>query len=321
MALRGTLYVAGHTGLVGSACMRRFAGREELRLVTATRAQLDLRDASAVEQFLQRERPDAVVMACGRVGGIWANATYPADFIRDNLQMELALIDGAWKAGVARLIHFGSACMYPKECVQPMRPESLMTGRVEPTSEPYALAKLAGWSLCASYNRQHGTTFTTLIPSTLYGPGDNFDPDRSHVISGLIRKFDEAARRGHAPVTLWGTGRARREFLYVDDLAAACEAVLEQPFVEGPINVGSSESIAIHDLAAVIAEATGYRGAIEWDASRAEGPLLKELDSSAIRAMGWAPRTRLSDGLARTVAWFREHDTASIRKESLCASS
>jgi nucleoside-diphosphate-sugar epimerase len=218
-----SVYVAGHTGLVGSALARRLTGRPGLRLVTVPRSDLDLLDSAQVERFLQRERPEAVVVAAGLVGGIQANSEAPARFIYENLMIEANLIHRSWKAGVKRLLNFGSSCMYPRECSQPMRPEQLMEGKLEPTSEPYAVAKLAGLSLCRSYNRQYGTRYITVIPCTVYGPGDNFDLEGGHVISALLRRFHEAKERGDRSVTLWGTGRAQREFLYSDDAAEACD--------------------------------------------------------------------------------------------------
>lgn len=299
-----TLYIAGHTGLVGSGLQRHFGNREDFRLLTAARTQLDLTHPAPVEEFLKREEPDVVIAAAGRVGGIQANSQQAAEFIYENLMMEANLIHGAWKAGVKRLLNFGSSCMYPRECPQPMRPEYLMTGKLEPTSEPYAMAKWAGLSLCSAYNRQYGTRYVTAIPCTVYGPGDNFNPEDGHVLSALLWRFYRAKHEGRQSVTLWGTGQPRREFIYVDDLAEACELLLETYEKNEPINIGSSEAVSIRDLAGLAAEVIGFRGKVEWDASKPDGAAHKQVDSSAIRSLGWKPRTKLRDGLLRTYHWF-----------------
>lgn len=299
-----SVYVAGHTGLVGSALARRFSGRQGLRLITAAHSELDLLDGRQVESFLLRERPEAVVLAAGRVGGIQANSARPAQFIYENLLIETHLIHGAWKAGVKRLLNFGSACMYPKECPQPMKPQDLMTGKMEPTSEPYAAAKWAGMILCSSYNRQYGASYVTAIPATVYGPGDNFDPEEGHVLSSLIRKFHEVSSRGERELTLWGSGNARREFIYADDLAEACDLILDGYRGNDPINVGVGESISIRELAGAVAEITGFRGTVAWDRSKPDGPLEKRLDSGPIRSMGWNPRVDFREGLEKTYRWF-----------------
>jgi len=312
-----SLYIAGHTGLVGSAFLRRFQDRPDLRVITADRSRLDLADELAVETFLKKERPDTVVVAAGRVGGISANSKQPAEFLYDNLKMEMNLIHGSWKAGVQRLLNFGSSCMYPKHAPQPMRVEHLMTGKLEPTSEPYAVAKWAGLSMCAAYNRQHGTRYITAIPSTVYGPGDNFDLADAHVLSALLRKLHEAKESGSRSVTLWGTGAARREFLYADDLAEACELLLQKYEAPEPINIGSGESRTIKELAALAAQTVGYDGAIAWDEGQPDGAPEKRLESSAMRQLGWSPRTSLREGLSRAYAWFLSHRV----KESACVSS
>lgn len=298
------IFVAGHTGLVGSALCRRWEDRPGLRVITAGRRELDLRDPAKVEEFLGARRPDAVVIAAGTVGGIQANSSRPAEFIYNNLMIEANLIHGAWKAGVRRLLNFGSGCMYPRECPQPMSPEHLMTAAVEPTSEPYAMAKLAGWILCRSYNRQHGTRFVTAIPCTAYGPGDNFDLEGGHVLSALLRRFHEAKEEGKRRVTLWGTGNARREFIYSDDLSEACDLLLERHGGEEPVNIGSGEASSIQELAVAAAQVVGFHGEIEWDPSRPDGAPVKWLDSRAIRALGWRPRTGLREGMEKTYRWF-----------------
>lgn len=302
-----TIYIAGHRGLVGSALVRRFSRLEGVDLVTAPRAELDLMQSQAVESFLRSVKPDVVIVAAGRVGGILANSLYPADFIYDNLLIQANLIHGAWKAGVKRLLNFGSGCMYPKECRQPMSPELLLTGKLEPTSEPYAMAKLAGLSLCASYNRQHGTAYITLVPCNVYGPGDSFDPTESHVIAALLLRFHKARQARLKCLEVWGDGRAQREFLYVDDLAEACELLLGSYEDSEPVNVGSGEFFTVRELAQAIADVVGYEGEIRWDTSRPAGAPAKLLDSSAARALGWSPRTDLRTGLRQTYAWFLEN--------------
>ena len=307
-------YIAGHTGLVGSALLRRWAGDAQAQTLVAARAGLDLTDGPAVEAWLSRAKPDEVIIAAGRVGGIAANASAPAQFLYDNLMIEANLIHGAWAAGVERLLNFGSSCMYPKRCPQPMRPEHLMSGAMEPTSEPYAMAKGAGLSLCASMNRQYGTRYITAIPCTLYGPGDNFNAAEAHVLAALVRKFHEAKARGER-VRLWGSGQARREFLYVDDMAEACDFLLQTYAGDEPVNIGSGESCAIRDLAELVADVVGFHGEIDWDASQPDGAPEKRLDSSVMRGLGWSPRTDLRTGLERTSHWFLKHE------EQRCVSS
>jgi len=305
------VYVAGHRGLVGAAFVRRWGCRAALDVLTAGRGELDLTDSHAVQAWLARERPDDVIIAAGRVGGIKANATSPADFIYENLMIEANLIHGSWKAGVRRLLNFGSSCMYPRHCPQPMTPELLMTGEVEPTSAPYAVAKWAGLTLCASYHRQYRVRFLTAIPCTVYGPGDSFDPDASHVISALIRKLHQAREQGRRDVTLWGSGAAQREFLYVDDLTEACEILLRDGEGNEPVNIGSDDSCTIRELAERIAEVVGFRGEICWDHSQPDGAPEKRLNSEPMRALGWSPRTDLRTGLEATYHWFlSSHDAA-----------
>ncbi len=304
---RSKIYIAGHTGLVGSALVRHFSSLGGVELVVSTRSEVDLTDGQRVERFLAKQKPDVVVIAAGKVGGIRANSTYPAEFIYQNLMIEANLIHASWEAGVSRLLNFGSSCMYPKHCPQPMSPEFLMTGRVEPTSEPYAIAKLVGLSLCASYNRQYGTSYITVIPCTVYGPGDNFDPEYGHVISALIRKFHEAHTKRAKEVVLWGTGEAWREFLYVDDLSRACEILLGSFNGSEPVNVGSGESCTVRELALLIAEITGFAGEIHWDSSGPDGAQEKLLTSQVVRDLGWSPRIDLRTGLELTYRWFLEN--------------
>jgi len=298
------LYIAGHTGLVGSSLVRHFKGRAETALITADRATVDLLNAQAVADFLQGEAPDAVILAAGRVGGIAANEAQGAQFIYENLMIEANVIHGAWKAGVARLLNFGSSCMYPKATAQPMRTEQLMTGPLEPTSAPYAIAKWAGMTLCEAYRRQYGARFTTAIPSTVYGPHDDFDPKSGHVLSALLARFHAARLAGQDEVVLWGTGSPKREFLYADDLAEACEFLLERYDQAGPIHVGSGQVPTIRELAGAAAEVVGFSGRIRWDSSRPDGAPEKSLDLSEITRLGWSARTDLRSGLSKTYQWF-----------------
>ncbi len=308
MDLKGLkVYIAGHRGLVGSAIARRLSRLGGLRLITAIRKELDLTDGRAVERFLQDARPDIVIMAAGKVGGVLANSLYPAEFIYENLIMEANLIQGSWKAGIKQVLYFGSSCMYPKGCRQPMDPEFLMSGKLESSSEPYAIAKLAGLSLCSSYNQQYGTSYLTAIPCNLYGPGDSFDPTFAHVISAMISKFQKARSEGDESVAVWGDGEAQREFLYVDDLAEACELLLRCYDKPGPINIGSGDFFTIREIADAVRDVVGFRGEICWDPSGPAGAREKLLDSKPIRELGWSPRTDLHSGLERTYAWFLEN--------------
>jgi GDP-L-fucose synthase len=315
------IYIAGHTGLVGSALVRHFSRDGRASLLTAARAELDLKDGQAVRSFLEVQRPDIVIVAAGRVGGILANTRSPAEFLYDNLMIQANLIHGAWAAGVKRLLNFGSSCIYPKHCPQPMQPEHLLTGALESTSEPYAIAKLAGLALCDSYTRQYGLQFMTAIPCTLYGPHDNFDPAEAHVLSALIRKFHDARRDGLEEVPLWGSGQVRREFLYVDDFAEACEVLVQADAGPAPINVGSGQSQTIREVAALVADVVGFRGTLSWDASRPDGAPEKLLDSRPIQRLGWRPRTPLRAGVEQTYRWFLEHTLQHPTEVSACGSS
>ena len=309
------VWVAGHRGMVGSAVVRALTGAGHELTASPGRAELDLADPEAVRRFVTDERPDAIVLAAAKVGGIHANDTYPADFIRDNLAIELNVIGAAHRAGIERLLFLGSSCIYPREAPQPMREESLLAGPLEPTNEPYAIAKIAGIKLCESFNRQHGTDYRSLMPTNLYGPGDNFHPENSHVVPALLRRFHEAAERGAPSVTVWGSGRPMREFLHVDDLAGACLHVMRTPRerwaeVTEPrrshVNVGTGTDCTIEELATTIARVTGYAGRIEWDDAKPDGAPRKLLDVSRIAALGWRAGTTLEAGLESTYAWFLE---------------
>jgi GDP-L-fucose synthase len=298
------IYVAGHTGLVGSALVRRLQGAGYSNLLLRTHAELDLTQAAAVEAFFRAEKPEHVFLAAARVGGIAANSAAPAEFIRDNLLIQVSVLHAAFLAGVKRLIFFGSSCLYPRECPQPMKEEFLFTGPMERTSEAYSASKFAGYVMCEAYNRQHGTQFLTVIPATLYGPHDNFDPANSHVLSALLRRFHE--QRSQSAVTVWGTGRPVREFLYVDDLAEACLMLmnLPGPIPGTPINIGTGQGTTVRELAETIGSITGFRGSLAFDPSKPDGAPEKVLDSSRIRSLGWTSRTSLQEGLRRTYEWY-----------------
>jgi GDP-L-fucose synthase len=296
--------------------VRALARRGVTRIATRTHAELDLASQADVRAFFERERPDAVVLAAAKVGGIHANDTYPADFIYENLMIEANVVHEAWRAGVKRLLFLGSSCIYPRMAEQPMREDALLTGTLEPTNEPYAIAKIAGIKLCESYNRQHGTDYRSVMPTNLYGPGDNYHPENSHVIPALIRRFHEAKEAGAERVVIWGTGRPRREFLYVDDMAEACVHVMEldraayeastRPMLSH-INVGTGEDVPIADLAALVAKTVGFRGRIEQDPSKPDGTPRKLMDVGRLRSLGWSPRVGLAEGLALAYRDFLEH--------------
>lgn len=303
------VYVAGHRGLVGSALVRRLEAEGFTSLLLPSRDEVDLTDAVSTMRFFERERPRYVFVAAARVGGIVANATYPADFLRDNLAIALNTVEAAYRSGVEKLLFLGSSCIYPREAPQPLREEYLLTGPLEPTNEPYAIAKIAGLKLCESYNRQFGTRFISAMPTNLYGPGDNFDLEKSHVLPALIRKFHEAQVRGEDEVVVWGTGRPRREFLHVDDLADACVFLMRHYEDDLPINVGTGEDLSIAELAEMVREVVGYRGRIVHDASRPDGTPRKLLDVSRLDALGWRARIPLREGIEATYRWFREQET------------
>lgn len=313
------IYVAGHRGMVGSAIVRRLLadGVAQDAILTRTHAELDLTDQAAVRAFFRSERPDQVYLAAARVGGIHANNTYPADFIYDNLMIEANVIDAAFRQGVRRLLLLGSSCIYPKLAPQPMNESALLTGTLEPTNEPYAIAKIAGIKLCESYNRQygasHGVDYRSVMPTNLYGPGDNYHPENSHVIPGLLRRFHEAREQGTAQVVIWGSGTPRREFLYVDDMAAASFHVMNldaedyrkhtEPMLSH-INVGYGDDLTILELAQLVARTVGYSGRIELDPGKPDGTPRKLMDSARLRSLGWQPRVDLAEGLRLAYADF-----------------
>ncbi|MFD8685623.1 GDP-L-fucose synthase family protein [Streptomyces sp. NPDC059651] len=305
------VFVAGHRGLVGSALVRRLAA-DGYEVITRGRDRLDLCDAGRTGAFLRETRPDAVVLAAAKVGGIMANSTYPVQFIEDNLRIQLSVIAGAHAAGVERLLFLGSSCIYPKLAPQPIPESALLTGPLEPTNEAYALAKIAGIVQTQSYRRQYGASYISAMPTNLYGPGDNFDLATSHVLPALIRRFHEA-RQGDAPaVTLWGSGSPRREFLHVDDLAAACVLLLERYDGDAPVNVGSGKDLTIRELASVIANVTCYQGRVDWDTAKPDGTPRKLLDVSRLSSLGFEPQIPLRDGVARTYAWWLEQQGAQV---------
>jgi len=300
------IYVAGHRGLVGSAIVRRLEGAGFPNLILHTSQELDLRDQARVKEFFEREKPEYVFLAAARVGGILANMTYPAHFIYDNLMIQSNVIHQAFKTEVKKLLFLGSSCIYPKFAPQPMKEEYLLTGPLEPTNEPYAVAKIAGIKMCQAYNRQYGTNFICAMPTNLYGPNDNFDLETSHVIPALIRKFHEAKISGAKSVVVWGTGTPRREFLYVDDLADACLFLMENCDAQHAeiINVGTGEDITIKELAEMIKNIVGFNGEIIFDPSKPDGTPRKLLDIGRIKELGWRPKTSLQEGLKKTYQSF-----------------
>lgn len=308
---RELVYVAGHRGLAGSAIARAIEKRGKQEWIGRTRAELDLTNRDAVFEFMKETKPDAVVVAAAKVGGIGANDAFPVEFLTENLQIQSNLLDAAHEVAVPHLLFLGSSCIYPKFADQPIHESSLLTGPLEPTNDAYAIAKIAGIRLVDAYRSQYGHHWISAMPTNLYGIGDNFDPESSHVLPALIRRFHEAAESGVANVTLWGSGVALREFLYVDDLADACLFLLENYDESGPINVGFGEEISVRDLATKIAEVVGYRGTISWDGLHPDGTPRKLLDSSRIRAAGWAPSVGLAEGIQLTFEWFKATQTPS----------
>ncbi|MEK0083065.1 GDP-L-fucose synthase [Benzoatithermus flavus] len=297
------VFVAGHRGMVGAALLRRLS-REPVALVTASRDELDLTRQADVEAWMAAQRPQVVIVAAAKVGGILANDTWPVEFLEQNLLIELNLIRSAFRVGVEKLLFLGSSCIYPKHSPQPIKEDYLLTGPLEPTNEWYALAKIAGIKLCQAYRKQHGAEFISAMPTNLYGPGDNFDLATSHVVPALVRKMHEAKREGAASVAVWGTGSPRREFLHVDDLADACVFLLERWSGSEPVNVGCGEDVTIRELAELVRAVVGYQGELVFDPTKPDGTPRKLLDVSRLAALGWRPRIGLREGLAGTYAWF-----------------
>jgi GDP-L-fucose synthase len=313
------IYLAGHRGMVGAAILRQLQAAGHDNVVTRTHAELDLTDQAAVREFLQSEKPDQIILAAAKVGGIHANNEYPAEFIYQNLMMEANIIHQAWAAGCQELLFLGSSCIYPKFAEQPMQESALLTGILESTNEPYAIAKIAGIKLCESYNRQYGTDYRSVMPTNLYGENDNFHLENSHVIPAMIRKFHDAKVAGAATVTLWGSGKAMREFLHVNDMAAASLHVLNlsksayqtvtEPMLSH-INVGTGVDVTIKELAETIQKVIGFNGEIVWDSSKPDGTPRKLMGSAKLRALGWQPAIQLEQGLKTTYDWFIQHETS-----------
>ncbi|HWX66258.1 MAG TPA: GDP-L-fucose synthase [Rhodanobacter sp.] len=303
MDIHARIYVAGHRGLVGSAIVRRLKADGVSNLILRTHQELDLTNQSQVEQFFATEKPEYVFLAAAKVGGILANSTYSAEFIRDNLAIQTNVIHSAWKHGAKKLLFLGSSCIYPRDCPQPIKEEYLLTGPLEPTNEWYAIAKIAGLKMCQAYRQQYGFDAICAMPTNLYGPGDNFDPDNSHVVPALIRRFHEAKVAGIPKVTIWGSGRPLRELLHADDLANALLVLMQAYSAEEIVNIGSGDEINIAELARSIASVVGYTGSMLFDASKPDGTPRKVLDAHRMRDLGWSARIPLEEGLAATYAW------------------
>lgn len=324
MQLNDKIYVAGHNGLVGSAILRQLKAQGYHNFVTASHSKLELTSQQQVNEFFAKYTPDFVFLAAAKVGGIYANNTYPADFIYQNLMVQNNVLQASFENKVKGLMFLGSSCIYPKEAAQPMREEALLTGYLEPTNEPYAVAKIAGIKQCESYNRQHDTDFRSVMPTNLYGEGDNFHPENSHVLPALLRRFHEATEQQQPIIEVWGSGKPRREFLYVDDMALASIHVMnldkatwqsETQSMCSHINVGYGEDISIAELAQLVAEVTGYQGEIKFDISKPDGTMQKLMDSSKLRRLGWQPTMTLAQGIEKTYAWYLEQSkTDQIRE-------
>lgn len=316
------IYVAGHCGLVGSSLMRQLQAKGYKNLVKRTHAELDLVDQAAVRDFFAQEKPEYVLLAAAKVGGIHANSTYPAEFIQQNLAIQTNVIHEGWRNSVKRLLFLGSSCIYPKDCPQPIKEEYLLTGPLERTNRPYALAKIAGIEMCWSYNRQYGTKYIAAMPTNLYGLGDNYDPNNSHVLPALIRKMHEAKLRGDKEVVVWGTGTPKREFLYSDDMADACIYLLEQPEEKlgsmfnntypPMVNVGCGEDITIHELAELVRGVIGFTGKLTFDASKPDGTMRKLLDVGKLNTLGWEAHTRLNDGIVQAYTDYLKYTKENI---------
>jgi GDP-L-fucose synthase len=339
MEKNARIYVAGHRGLVGSALLRKLRSEGYSNLLVRTHKELDLMRQTEVEAFFKAEKPEYVFLAAAKVGGILANNTYPAEFIYQNLLIESNVIHSAYHGGVKKLLFLGSSCIYPRDCPQPMKEEYLLSGQLEPTNEPYAIAKIAGIKICQSYNRQYGTKFVSVMPTNVYGPGDNFDLETSHALPALIRKFHEAktsdksrvtVRQAHGPdqsrrasdektVTIWGTGSPRREFLHVDDLADACLFIMQHYGENEMINIGVGKDITIRELAELIKDIVGFNGSIQYDASKPDGTPRKLLDVSKLTSLGWEPKISLREGIEATYRWYVEEEVPKMPKVPLRA--
>jgi GDP-L-fucose synthase len=306
------IFIAGHEGMIGSAVWRRLKNDGFTGLLTPTNAELELTDQKAVAQFFRAEKPEYVFLAAGKIGGILANSHYPAEFIYANIQIQSNLIHSAWQSGVKKLLFLGSSCIYPKECPQPMKEEYLLSGKLEPTSEAYALAKIAGIKMCQAYYHQYGEKFISAVPADLYGPSDDFNPETGHVLASLIAKMHQAKIRNQPQVTVWGSGSPRRECLHVDDLADACVFLMENYDEPEMINVGSGEDLSIRELAMMIKNIVGFGGALVFDQSKPDGAPQKLLEVSRIRKLGWASRISPVDGIRQTYQWYESHIKTSI---------
>jgi GDP-L-fucose synthase len=308
MQKNSRIYIPGHTGLVGSALKRNLEGQGYENLICKTKEELDLMDEKTVEEFFGEEKPEYVFLAAAKVGGIKANNDYPADFIYQNLKIQNNIIHNAYKSGVKKLLFLGSSCIYPRECPQPIKEEYLLTGPLEQTNEPYAIAKIAGIKMCQAYNRQYGTKFISVMPTNLYGPNDNFDPETSHVLPALIRRFHEAKENNQKQVVIWGTGKPKREFLYVDDLADACIFLMNNYQNSEIVNIGTGEDLSIKELAEKIKKITGFQGGITHDTTKPDGTPRKLLDVSKLHNLGWQHKTDLEEGIKKTYNWFRRNN-------------
>jgi GDP-L-fucose synthase len=311
MNKQAKIYIAGHRGMVGSGIVRRLQSAGYTNLLTRTHAELDLTQQGSVAQWMAQEKPDYVFLAAAKVGGIHANNTYRGEFIYQNMMMEANIVHTAWQAGVKRLLFLGSSCIYPRDCPQPIKEEYLLTGPLEPTNEPYAIAKIAGIKLCESYNRQYGTQYVSVMPTNLYGPNDNYDLNNSHVLPALIRKAHEAKLRGDASYVVWGSGNPMREFLYVDDMADACVFLMEREDIcDGLFNVGTGQDVTIRELALTVMEVVGFKGKIVFDASKPDGTPRKLLNVDRMRDLGWAAKTSLREGIAKAYSDFLSKEVA-----------
>ena len=304
MQSEGSIFIAGHSGLAGSAILRALQSRGYSRLIVRTHQELELTDARAVKEFFQQERPESVFLAAAKVGGIQANKTLPAEFLRENLLIQTHVLHEAWQAGVKKMLFLGSSCIYPKLAPQPIPESALLTGELEPTNDAYALAKIAGIQLCKAYRKQYGANFIAVMPTNLYGPHDNFHPEHSHVLPALLRRFHEAQRDGLKEVTVWGSGTPKREFLHSDDLASACLFLMEHYDSPEIINIGWGQDCTIRELAEMIAKTVGYTGKLKWDDSRPDGTPRKVLDNRKLTALGWEPNISLKEGLRLTYQWY-----------------